>query len=159
MRVDPPIVGKAFPDGSAQQLSSQHSRAQHARNAGELTLAPKYPATRVQVRIARRHPMCRNFRTRTNRVAFGPAVPHCGGAGAPERHALARGGPVCAAWKANRPSVDTPRPSDMVENRKTCGISIGSASSTPPVSHAAANVRRLAKMASDDGHKADRGVR
>jgi len=72
---------------------------------------------------------------------------------------LALGGPPRAASKANRPSVDTPRSSDMVENRKTCGISIGSASSTPPVALAAAYVRRLARMASDDDQKADRGVR
>ncbi len=119
----------------------------------------KNPATRAQVRITRRHPVRRKFRTDANRVAYSSRVPQRVTAGTPERHGLTRAGPVCGAWQPNRPSVDTPRPSDMVESRKTCGISIGSASSTPPVAPAAANVRQLASMASDDDHKAGRGVR
>ena len=65
--------------------------------------------------------------------------------------------PLRAARKLNRVSVDRPRPSDMVENRKTCGISTGSVSSIPPVTLATVNVRRLAKMASGDDHKAGWG--
>jgi hypothetical protein len=159
MHVDLSIVGKAFPRGFAQQISSQRSRTQHARSAGELTLAPKNPATRVQVRIARRHPMRSQFRVGANRVACRSRVPRRAAAGRWSGMPWPRGGPLCAAWTPNRPSVDRPRPSDMVENPKTCGISIGSASLTPPVTLAAANVRRPAKMASDDDHKAGRGVR
>ena len=154
-----PIVGKAFPRGFAQQISSQRSRMQPARSAGELTLPPKYPATRVQVRISGRHPMRRKFRMGANRVVRRSGVARRPGAGEPERIALDAHRAALRRLEPNRSSVDRSRPSDMVENRKTCGISIGSASQTPPVTLAAVNVRRLAKMASDDDHEAGRGVR
>ena len=113
-----PIVGRGVPLGFAQQISSQCSPRQRARNAGELTPAPIIPATRVQVRITRRHPMRRNFRTGANRIARGAGVSRRAAAWAPERPALVRGGPHSAGWKPKRPRVDTPRPSDMVENSK-----------------------------------------
>ena len=154
-----PIVGRAVPRRVAQQVSSQRSGMQRARNAGELTLAPKNPATQVQLRIARRHPGCRILHP-TRFGASGPAYPSGSGSlRALDRPLPLRGRPSRAVSRPNRRSVDTPRPSDILENRKTCGISIGSASSTPPVSRAAAKVRRLATTESGDEQRASRGVR
>ena len=159
MRVDLPIVGKPFPRGRMRQIYSQRTCAQRSGNAGELTLAPKTRqhecrfASRGGTRCAR-NPHWREFgRARLEQRARHAA----GGADAARRTTPAD--PGGATQQPLRASVDTCRPSDMVENRKTCGISIGSASSTPPVALAAETVRRPAKMASDDDYETSRGVR
>jgi hypothetical protein len=159
-----PNVDKAVPR-TPRQRKTRRSLPQFApRSVRVLTLSPKNRqlmcslASRGGTRSAKNLPPAKLSGV-GRRPSVGGRCRACRGAGG-RAYSDTRGFRCDSnpGLRAGAPSgVDTEGVSDRLENRKTCGISIGSAPFVPPGSRAAASVRRPSRRHSGDARKGARG--
>jgi len=146
-----PNLGNQFPLGPPCRRSQQSLRLLIAHSAGELTQVPNNRQLRRRFASQGGTPRKRNCIPAAffgvARMRHRGAVARRGGPAAEPIAVELKNCSGCGELRQTRcaGAVDTLGVSDRLENRKTCGISIGSALFIPPVKRSAALLRRSSR--------------
>ena len=160
-----PNVGNSVPCQTARRNSWRIPGGHPRMTAGDLTHVPRNRQHECRIASPGGTPRAGNSaRGRIHAPATAAQAPATAGplgtprsgvpAGLEDFSAGGLGGvPPRRGWR-----VDTETLSDRLENRKTCGVSIGSASFVPPAVRAAALVRRFSWPSSGGDRRSESGV-